>query len=171
MTSMDTTLGMTTDAVPRAAAPPSALPANAMAGRTSRRIIGAIVALGCGAILFIGAWMTPAEHGLGTHQQLNMPPCGWILLMDIPCPTCGMTTAVTNAAHGHLLKSFLTQPAGFLFALATTMALFIGIYTAATGSRVAVVLGSMWTRRTTWWLIGIVALSWLYKIASYKGLV
>lgn len=171
MSSIDATFGLKTDDSRPALAVPAIVPTNQVSsGRTSRQIVGLVVFLGCAAILSLGAYLTPASEGLGTHEQLNMPPCGWIMLMDLPCPTCGMTTAVTHAAHGNLVTSFTTQPMGFLFALATTMGLFIGGYTAATGSRVGVVLGSMWTRRFTWTLIGLVLAAWIYKIASHKGL-
>ncbi len=153
------------------AAPPIAAPQAPSVGRTGRRLLGAIVALGCAAVLLLAAWMTPSESGLGTHQQLNMPPCGWVAVMGMPCPTCGMTTSFAHAADGNLLKSLLTQPLGFILALSTAMALFLGGYTAATGSRVAIVLAGFWTRRTTWWVIGIALAAWVYKIFSYRGLV
>ena len=170
MTSIDATLGLNADAAPPSAMTLAPLAQRASSGRASRRFVGTVVAGACAALLLLAAWMKPSEDGLGTHQQLNMPPCGWILLMDCPCPTCGMTTAVSYAAHGNLLRSFWTQPLGFAFALATTMAMFIGTYTAATGSRVGIVLAGMWTRRATWWLIAFAMASWLFKIAAYKGL-
>src|SRR6185503_8103051 len=67
-----------------------------------RRLIAAVVMLGCGTVLGVAAWLTPSPTGIGTHQQLHMPQCGWIAIADLPCPTCGMTTAFAHAAHGHL---------------------------------------------------------------------
>jgi hypothetical protein len=64
------------------------------------RIAGGIVSLGSAAILGIGAWLTPASEGHGSHTQLGLPPCMWPIAFHRPCPTCGMTTAVAEAAHG-----------------------------------------------------------------------
>lgn len=140
-------------------------------GSRARRWIGAIVAAGSASLLGLAAWMQPAADGLGTHTQLNLPPCAWIAAADIPCPTCGMTTAFAHAADGHLGAALLAQPFGALLALATAMAFVVGSYTAATGSRVAVLFQRLWGRRAAWALgIGFVA-AWLFKIASYKGLV
>lgn len=153
-----------------AAAPPTAAARPAVSRRGTRRILGTIIAVGCAAILGLAAWLTPDAAGHGTHEQLNLPPCGWILAMDLPCPTCGMTTSFAHAAHGHFLRSFLTQPAGALLALATAMGLFLSSYVAVTGSRVGNVLAGLWTRKVTIALLVVVALSWGYKILSHKGL-
>jgi hypothetical protein len=98
-----------------------------------------------------------------------MPACGWITLMDLPCPTCGMTTSFAHAADGHLLASFMAQPLGFLLAIATAMALLLGAYVAITGSRVAGQLGRLWVRGSGWALLAIALAAWGYKVLSYKG--
>lgn len=139
-------------------------------GSRARRWIGAIVAAGSASLLGLAAWMQPAADGLGTHTQLNLPPCAWIAAADIPCPTCGMTTAFAHAAHGHLLASAQAQPLGFLLALATGIVLLVGLYTAATGSRVAGAFARLWGRRTGWLVAALVLGAWAYKIITYKGL-
>ena len=143
---------------PRAAAVPTVM----------RRAAGGGTALGAAGVLGVAAVLDPAGSGLGTHEQLNLPACGWISLMDLPCPTCGMTTAFAHAADGNLLTSFLTQPLGFLLALATAMALLLGLYIAATGSAVAGVLPSLWGRRMPWILLAILIASWGWKVIAYK---
>ncbi len=137
---------------------------------TSRRIAAIAVAIGAAGVLGLAARLDPSPTGVGTHEQLNLPTCGWIMAGDLPCPTCGMTTAFAHAADGHLLTSFLTQPLGFLIALGTAMALLIGAYVAVTGSAVASVLPRLWGRWAPW-TIGVVLLgSWVYKVVQYKGL-
>ena len=136
-----------------------------------RRILGAIVALGSGSLLIVAAMLSPSENGLGTHQQLRLPECGWITIFDLPCPTCGMTTAFSHAADGNLVVSFLTQPLGSLLALATAMAFLSGMYIAFTGSRIGSMFGRLWTYRTGWILAGLVMASWGYKVLSYKGVI
>ncbi len=134
-----------------------------------RRLVGVIVAGGGGSLLGVAARLDPSPDGLGTHEQLNLPTCGWISLMDVPCPTCGMTTAFAHAADGHLLTGFAAHPLGLVLAIATAMALLIGLYVAATGSRVGAVLGRLWGPRTGWLLAALVLASWAYKVVSYTG--
>lgn len=134
-----------------------------------RRIYGGIVALGASAVLGVATYLSPSDSGIGTHQQLGLRECGWITLMDMPCLSCGMTTSFSHAADGNLLQSFLTQPMGAVLALATAMALLLGIYTAATGSRIGVMLWSKWRPSTGWYLGGFFVMAWIYKILNHKG--
>ena len=136
-----------------------------------RRMIASIVMLCSGAVLGLAAWLTPSPTGIGTHQQLHMPQCGWIALADIPCPTCGMTTAFAHAAHGHLWSSFLAQPLGCALAVSTAMAFLVSTYVTATGSRLGSAFKRLWGRRSGWLLAAVVLVAWGYKIASYKGLI
>ena len=138
---------------------------------TTRRLIGGTVAIGASGLLGLAAWMEPSPTGLGTHSQLSLPPCGWIMTADLPCPTCGMTTAFAHAAEGDLVSAVMAQPLGGLLAVAVGIALVVGLYTAITGSRVAVMFGRLWGRRTAWALVLGAAAAWTYKIAVYKGIV
>ncbi|MDY7108015.1 MAG: DUF2752 domain-containing protein [Planctomycetota bacterium] len=147
----------------RAAARPAA------GATTRRRLAGSIVALGSLMMLLVAALLEPSADGLGTHRQFHLPQCGWITLMDTPCPTCGWTTAVAHAADGDLLSSFLCQPMGCLLAVGTAMAGLVGAYVAVTGSAVASMLRRLWGPYTGWLLAAIVVLAWIYKILSHKG--
>ncbi len=120
-------------------------------------------------LLALAAWLTPAEAGIGTHEQMNLPPCSWPTLLGIPCITCGMTTSFAHAADGHFLKSFATQPMGFLLALATAMTVLLGFYIALTGSPIATYLFQGWSMKTTWIIIGLFLAAWGYKIAQFRG--
>jgi hypothetical protein len=136
---------------------------------TGRRLTGAAVAVCAAAILGLAAWLEPSPTGLGTHSRLGMPPCGWIVMVDVPCPTCGMTTAFAHAAEGDFIAALWAQPMGAVLALAAAMALVVGAYTAATGSRVAVLLARLWGRRAAWTLGLGLGGAWVYKIIIYKG--
>jgi hypothetical protein len=136
-----------------------------------RRIVAAVVALGATVILGLAAWLDPAPAGLGTHEQLNLPACGWIAVAELPCPTCGMTTAFAHAADGRFLASAATQPLGFVLALVTAMTLFVATYVALTGSPIAGRFTKLWTPRSGWLLAGAVVVAWGYKIVTYRGLI
>ena len=134
-----------------------------------RRCWGAAVAVAAAALLGVASWLTPAEAGLGTHEQLNMPSCLWIGMADMPCPSCGMTTAFAHAADGHLLASFLTQPLGFLLALGTAMALLLGSFVAVTAAPVHRPLAGLVRPRTGWLVLAMALAAWGYKVLSYRG--
>lgn len=137
-----------------------------------QRALAVAFALGCALIMGLGAWMTPAPEGHGTHVQLGMPPCGWKFAFGQPCATCGMTTAVSHAAHGDLWSSLKTQPFGLLVALGASVGFWTALHGAATGSRVD---------RMLWWILrprplvacGILFFgSWGYKFwADASGIV
>jgi len=81
-----------------------------------------------------------------------------------------MTTAFAHAADGNLLAALHAQPLGCLLALVTAMALFIGLYVAATGSRIASSLTRLWGRYTGWIIAAVALCAWAYKIVTYKDL-
>ena len=93
--------------------------------RLEVRIWCAFVFAMCITMLGIGLWLSPNNNpvaggpaaGTGSHEELGLPPCGFLATTGYPCPTCGCTTAVSNFSHGHILRSFLTQPFGFAVAL------------------------------------------------------
>ena len=128
------------------------------------------IALPAVAVLALAAWLTPAPSGLGTHRQLGeLPACGWIAVADLPCPTCGMTTAFAHAANGNLIASFLAQPLGCLLAICVAMTLLGSVYVCITGSRLERALAPLCGRRMAWAVSTLVVAAWLYKIVSYKG--
>jgi hypothetical protein len=131
--------------------------------------LGALTAAACLALLLTGASLHPDPAGHGTHTQLGLLPCGFMLTTGHPCPTCGMTTAVSWAAHGRLVRSFQTQPFGFLVALAAATAFWAGVYVAATGSRLAPVFGILLRPRSVWVAAGLLALAWAWRWATWPG--
>lgn len=131
------------------------------------RIAGGLVSAACAAVLGIGAWLTPAAEGHGSHTQLGLPPCMWAVSLHRPCPTCGMTTAVSEAVHGHLWKSFVTQPFGFAVAFGAAVALLVGLHVASTGSQLGRLFDRLMSPRVLWILAGLVGVSWAYKWATW----
>jgi hypothetical protein len=76
------------------------------------------LALGCAAVLAIAATLDPDVRGYGTHAQLGLPPCGFLLLTGARCPGCGLTTAFAHAIRGDWMLAADANPFGvLLFAL------------------------------------------------------
>ncbi len=74
------------------------------------------IALAClsGLVLTIARVLSPSPNGLGTHQQLGLPPCFFHQFTGIPCPTCGMTTSFAYTVRLQFYEAFVTQPFGML---------------------------------------------------------
>ena len=81
------------------------------------RVTALLTALTPLTLLIIAGNLTPAKQGLGTHQQLGLPPCSMLYLFGIRCPACGMTTSWSYFTKGNWIASINTNPGGFLLAL------------------------------------------------------
>lgn len=135
---------------------------------SGRRLIALAILAVTSAVLSVALLVSPAEAGLGTHRQLNLPECGWITVADLPCFTCGMTTSFAHAVRGNLLASMLAQPAGFLLAILTAMALLLSLHVAVTGSNLGGFFLRLWSPRLLW-VTGLVVLAgWVFKVVMYK---
>ena len=90
-------------------------------------------------LLAVAACLTPAQEGHGTHRQLGLPPCTVRVLLGIPCPSCGMTTAWTHFAHGDPAAAARTNFTGLLLAMTALLyapwALYVAIRRPAVWSR------------------------------------
>ena len=84
------------------------------------------------SLLAIAAWLTPSPMGLGTHQQLGLPPCTMRVLFNLRCPSCGMTTSWSRLMHGNVLGSVQANAGGSLLAMT---ALVTGPWLTASGLR------------------------------------
>jgi hypothetical protein len=133
------------------------------------RLLGGLVAVGSIAMLATGASLTPDHAGHGTHTQLGMPACGWAIAFDRPCPTCGMTTAVSQLAHLDPLGSLATQPMGMLIGAGAAVAFWAGLHAGLFGVRLAPITRPL-TGARAWWLIGgLVVAAWVYKLLTWTG--
>jgi len=75
--------------------------------------VGLVIAI---AVLVTAARLHPDPRGTGTHEQLGIPPCGFLAEHGVPCISCGMTTAFTAMAHLQPGLALRANPFGtFLF--------------------------------------------------------
>jgi hypothetical protein len=133
----------------------------------SGRVAAAIVACAALGLLLVAAGLSPAGDGAGTHEQLGLPPCAWVVMWNKPCMTCGMTTAFAHAADGHLVTAFLTQPMGCVFAVLTAAMAWIAGYSALTGSYAYRITSGLASGRGLIVLAAALLAAWAYKIVTF----
>lgn len=71
------------------------------------------------AVLITAALLTPSAEGHGTHTQLGLPPCGFLVYTGFPCPGCGLTTSFAHMIRMEVGGAFSANPFGILLFLCT----------------------------------------------------
>ena len=125
------------------------------------------------AVAATAAWklggVAPDARGHGTHEQLGMAACEWPRVYDMPCPTCGCTTAATQVVHGDLVGAFVTQPFGAALALLGLLAGVHALSCLLRGRSFVDVL----VRLPFWWIFGgmfaLLWAAWGYKCLVWEG--
>ena len=133
------------------------------------RALNILLFIGATIVLVTAVLLEPDPNGVGTHQQLGLPPCVFLSLLGIPCPLCGMTTSFALMADGDLVGAFQNQPfAAVLFLLTAVSAIVSGLELAAPAHRWRMLLSCFKGREVgllTAVFIAMIA-AWAYKIAQ-----
>lgn len=127
----------------------------------------ALLALACLTLLVIASRLEADPLGHGTHKQMGLPPCGWVVAWNKPCMTCGMTTAFAAAADAQPVTSLKAQPMGAVLALSASVVVWLAAYSAATGSMILPTLIRLGGWRLVWGLVGGLLLAWAYKWVAF----
>lgn len=69
------------------------------------RVESGLVLLLVAMMLMVAAVLRPDEAGFGTHMRLVPVPCIFRWLTGLPCPMCGMSTALAHMARGEVLAA------------------------------------------------------------------
>ncbi len=104
------------------------------------------------------------------HYNIVLTPggCAFRQQYNLPCPTCGMTTAAIAFVRGHILLSFYTQPAAAFFCSVLLLTAFFALLTAVFGVYFSIFerLGNQVKLR--YWLLAlliILAAGWAVTLA------
>jgi hypothetical protein len=68
-------------------------------------------------LLVLAARLTPNPLGMGTHQQLGLPPCTLVTWFGVRCPSCGMTTSWAYLTRGRAEAAVRANAGGTLLAM------------------------------------------------------
>ena len=71
------------------------------------------------SVLVTAAMLTPDPAGHGTHTQLGLPPCGFLVFTGYPCPGCGLTTAFAHMIRFQVIGAWHANPFGIALFLGT----------------------------------------------------
>ena len=107
----------------------------------------------------LAAMVDPDPRGFGTHQQFGFPPCSFVLLFGIPCPSCGSTTAFASFVRGRWIFAAQVNLAAFLLAIVCAGMIPWSLYSAWRGR--------MWrvqdpARSLAWLLIVLATISLIH---------
>jgi hypothetical protein len=89
-------------------------------GSENDRLAYLVIAITIAVVLVTARLLSPAPSGIGTHEQLGLPPCIFHILTGHGCPGCGLTTAFAYMAQGDVSSALQANPTGvvlFAFAL------------------------------------------------------
>lgn len=128
------------------------------------RLLAAAVAIGCLSLLVVAAFLPPSPDGLGTHTQLGLQQCGFLLRTGLPCPSCGMTTSFAWFVRGNIVASFYVQPMGMILALLCGMSFWTSAYVAVTGRPVYRLVSSLPPKYHLFPLLVFALMAWGWKI-------
>jgi hypothetical protein len=133
------------------------------------RLVLAATLVGVLGIAVLGLVLTPDARGVGTHEQLGLPPCLTMELWNVPCPGCGVTTSLALASSGRFGASLANQPFGFALWLAGVLFIAWCWVQHARGRDLGVSLRS-WRAARWFAAAGAVAVAaWIYKIALVQA--
>jgi hypothetical protein len=119
------------------------LPLGGVVSRVTWTILFAIPT----AVVATAARLTPSPLGHGTHVQLGLPPCGFLVVTGYPCPGCGLTTAFANMAHFRPVEAAAANAFGVLLFLVTLFTIPIALTGALRGWQVVPVLERLGVER------------------------
>ena len=129
------------------------------------RCYAAALAAMAGGVLLVAFSLSPGDQHMGTHRQLGLPPCGFVIMTGFPCPTCGMTTAFAFMTRGRVIEAFRAQAAGALLALATAAVAVMGAVCAVTGRYATLNWYRVNAARLIWTGTLVFVAAWAAKIA------
>lgn len=130
------------------------------------RITWYSMAAASAAVVAIARALTPDPAGIGTHLQLGLPRCGFLMLTGVPCPACGLTTAFAHMARGAVAAAASANALGVVLFALTVATIPFGVWAgvrelppsetlarlhaAKSGIAIAIVGLLYWCARVTW---------------------
>lgn len=119
--------------------------------------------------LLLARWLRPAPRGVGTHEQLGLPPCLFLHFTGFPCPSCGLTTSFAHAARLHFYQSFITQPFGLIAFCLTLLSIPLALYLIHRRIAWSGLMHARSVNVLLYILLALYVLGWIYKLLVTQG--
>lgn len=132
----------------------------------SQRLLWWSIVGGCVLVLGAAAAIEPDVRGYGTHTQLGLPPCGFMLLTGSPCPGCGLTTAFAHGIRGQWSLAASANPLGLALFLVVCLCLPLGVTAALRSWSLDAVIERFGLNRWGLALAGGAVALWVLRFAS-----
>jgi hypothetical protein len=120
------------------------------------------------ATLALARLLVPSPRGVGTHEQLGLPPCLFFQLSGVPCPSCGLTTSFAHAARMDFAAALSAQPFGLFAFFCVAAVIPLAICFAARRIAWSHVASSRAFEIGLRVLLGGYLLGWIYKIIAMR---
>jgi hypothetical protein len=134
--------------------------------RTDKAVaVGLLVS--ASSVLAVARWLKPAVRGYGTHTQLGLPPCNFLRLTHLPCPSCGLTTSFAWAARFHFWQAFLASPFGVLAFFFTALLIPTAIFLLWRRISFRRITESAVFTRAVYAATAVYFFSWIFKLATF----
>jgi hypothetical protein len=105
-------------------------PATSEGGRValSSRLGWAFLGLTPALVILTAFLLTPNASGHGTHMQLGLPPCGFLLITGYPCPGCGLTTCFAHMVRLEVVEAAASNSFGVLLFLVSFFTIPVSLW-------------------------------------------
>lgn len=138
-----------------------------MQSRADKLVPIAMLVAAC-AVLITAAWLRPSPMGYGTHIQLGLPPCNFMRLTHLPCPSCGLTTCFAWAIRFHFRSAFFANPFGVLAFFCTISMIPMAIFLLLRRISFRRITEHAHFTRAIYAGTALYFLSWIFKLATFR---
>lgn len=124
--------------------------------------------LACLLVVGVALAVEPDSRGYGTHEAIGFPPCGMMFLTEVPCPSCGMTTAFAHAARLQIGSAARAHPCGLVLfgsVVLTGLVSVAGLMGKPSPDRL-----DRWVQTFPWWWAGIGFFVVFFLVWGYRVL-
>lgn len=127
-----------------------------------------LIALGWATVFGIAVWLNPYQgddgtatvRKMGTHHQLGLLPCGFLVMTGKPCPSCGMTTSFSLMMHGDPLNAARANWVGVVLVVFGALMIPWAIVSSIRGRY-------LWIRSLEWLLLWCVSIFLVLSLSRW----
>jgi hypothetical protein len=136
--------------------------------RRTDKLVSIGVLMSACAVLAVAGWLRPSPSGYGTHTQLGLPPCFFLLVTHLPCPSCGLTTCFAYAVRFQFWKAFLANPFGIVVFLGTVSVIPTSILLLWRRMSFRRITENAHFTKAVYGATALYLLSWIFKLADLQ---